>query len=199
VKIKGQIAKAAYLFEITETGFFVLSPDEAILVTSTDGERLWTVAVSVKENDPYGLYGFPNGAAEFQQLVKSARLEVSSGADAEVLAFLFFTTVKDPHSQTVASRSQKLRHMVEDYYLSKLPEPKAESQSSAWWRSFSAAKLTNQLGLKSSGTSNGYTASIAHVRSEGGKPLQLAALDLKINRNGTCEVTGTRIIYSPPK
>ena len=34
LSIKGQIAKAAYFFEVTETGYFILSPDEAVYVSS---------------------------------------------------------------------------------------------------------------------------------------------------------------------
>lgn len=198
-KIKGQIAKAAYFFEITESGYFVLSPDDAVYVTTNDGKHLWTVAVPVKGELAYGLYGFPDGEAEFCRLVASARLEVGSEADAETAALLFFTAVKDPRGQTVVFQPKQLRRRVEDYFMSKLPEPKAESRSLAWWRGFAAAKPTAQLGLKSARTSDGYTASVTHIRSVDGKYLQLARLELKVSSAGACHATGTKIVYRPPE
>ena len=55
MKVKGEIAKAAYFFEVTETGYLVLSPDEAVYVSATDGKRSWVVAVPKKVGSAYGL------------------------------------------------------------------------------------------------------------------------------------------------
>jgi hypothetical protein len=147
VKVRGQIAKAAYFFEITESGYFVLSPDEAVYVNSVDGERIWTVAVSMKDEPAYGLYGFPDGDTEFRKLVTSARLDVRSEVDAETAALLFFTTVKDPRGKTIVFHPKQLSRKAEDFFASKLPERKARSRSLAWWRGFAAVKATDQLGV----------------------------------------------------
>jgi hypothetical protein len=197
VKIKGQIAKAAYFFEVTESGYFVLSPEEAVYVSTADGERLWTVAVPLKGDASYGLYGFPEGETGFRGLVSSARLDVRSEADAEAAALLFFTTVKDPREQTVIFKSRQLKHKVENFFLAKLPEPKADSRSLAWWREFTAAKLSDKLGVKSARTTSGYAVSVTHIRSEDNMRLELARLDLRVSSAGACEVTGTALIYRP--
>jgi hypothetical protein len=195
VKIKGQIAKAAYFFEVTESGYFVLSPEEAVLVSTTDGERLWTVAVGVKDEAAYALYGFPDGDAEFRRLVGASRLEVRSENDAETAALLFFTTTRDPRVQTVVFHSRQLKHKIENYFLSKLPEPKADSRSSVWWRGFAAAKLSDHLGVRSARTTGGYAVSITHIRSEDGKQPQVLALRLSVSNAGYCETTGTTVVY----
>jgi hypothetical protein len=197
VKIKGQIAKAAYFFEITENGYFVLSPDEAVYVNSADGERVWAVAVAMKEGLAYGLYGFPDGDTEFHRLVSSARLDVRSEADAETAALLFFMTVKDPRAQTVVFQAKQLSRKVEDFFTSKLSEAKAQSRSLAWWRGFAAVKATDQLGVKSSRTNDRYTASLTYVRSEDGEHLQLAKMELRVSNAGVCEIAGTKVIYRP--
>jgi hypothetical protein len=197
VKIKGQIAKAAYFFMITEEGYFVLSPDEAVLVNSTDGKRLWTVAVAVKDGAPYGLHGFSDGEAEFARLVNGARLQVRSDTEAEVAALLFFTTVKDPQSHTIVFRSSELRHKIEDYFLSKMPEQKAESRATTWWRGFTAAKLAGQIGVRSAETSDGYVVSITLIRAENSDRLKLARLRLRVNATGAPEALDTAVVYGP--
>ena len=194
VKIKGKIAKAAYFFTVTESGYFVLSPDEAVIVSTTDGERLWSVAVQLNDEAAYGLSGFPDAELEFRRLVGGARLVVRSEVDAETVALLFFTTVKDPREQTVIFRPRQLKHKVEDYFTSKLPEPKADSQSSMWWRGFVAAKLSDQLGVKSTRTSSGFGVSITHIQSDGNR-LGLGVLNLKVNSAGSCESAGTTSLY----
>jgi hypothetical protein len=197
VKVRGQIAKAAYFFEIAESGYFVLSPDEAVYVNSADGERIWTVAVPVKDEPAYGLYGFPDGDVEFRKLVTSARLDIRSEADAETAALLFFMTVKDPRGQTIVFQPKQLSRKAEDFFASKLPEAKAQSRSLAWWRGFAAIKATDQLGVKSTRTNNGYTASVAHLRSEDGEHLQLAKMELRVSNAGICEMVSTKAIYRP--
>lgn len=195
VKVKGQIAKAVYFFEITESGYFVLSPDEAVYVSSADGERIWTVAIPRKDESAYGLYGFSDGEAEFRRLVSNARLDVRSEADAETAALLFFNTVKDPRAQTFVFHARQLRHKVEDYFTSKLPEAKAESQASAWWRGFAAAKSTCQLGVKSTRTNDGYSASVTFLRSEDGGKLELARMELTVSNAGVCDLAGTKVVH----
>jgi hypothetical protein len=197
VKVKGQIAKAAYFYEVTENGYFVLSPDEAVYVNSADGERMWMVAVPIGEEPPYGLYGFPDGAAEFCRLVRSARLDIRADADAETAALLFFTTVKDPRRQNIVFGAMQLRHRIEDYWTSRLPETKAESRSSAWWRGFGATKSGSQLGVKVTRAGDGYDASVTFISSDGGKYPQLTSLAVRVSGIGACDVVGTKVVYRP--
>lgn len=197
VKIKGKIAKAAYFYEVTENGYFVLSPDEAVYVNSADGERIWTVAVPVRDEPPYGLYGFPDGAAEFCRLVRSTRLDVHTEADAETAALLFFTTVKDPRQQSVVFGAMQVRHRVEDYWMSKLPEAKAEARSSAWWRGFGATRSGTQLGVKATRAGDGYNASITYISSDDGRHPQLSSMEVRISGIGACDVVSTKVIYRP--
>lgn len=198
VKIKGQIAKAAYFFEVTENGYFVLSPEEAVQVSTMDGSRFWTVAVPKREDAAFGLYGFPDGESEFRRLVSDARLNVRSQSDAEAAALLFFTAVKDPRGQMIVFHSRQLKHRVENYFLAKLSEPNADSRSLAWWRGFAAAKLSDQLGLKSVPTGGGYTVSVTHTRSADGEHLELVSLVVTVSGVGACEVKNSRAIYRSP-
>ena len=65
LKIKGKIAKFAYFYEVTESGYEIVSPDEVLVHSSTDGTRKWFVAVSRQSGTTYGLFGFEKAAEGF--------------------------------------------------------------------------------------------------------------------------------------
>jgi len=194
VKIKGRIAKAAYFFEVTESGYFVLSPEESVHIATVDGERSWVVAVPTGPGSAYGLYGFPNGENEFLRLAEGARLDIRSETDAEADALLFFTTVKDPRQLTVVFRSRDLKRRVEDYYSSRLPEPKAENQAASWWRGFLTAKLGDRLGVKSNAAGDGFEVTLSHIRADKNR-LGLAISNLRVSKAGACEVIRTSFLH----
>lgn len=194
IKIKGRIAKAAYFFEVTESGYFVLSPKESVHVSTVDGERFWVVAVATSAGSVYGLHGFSNGEAEFRRLMAEARLSVRSEADAEADALLCFATIKDPRQQTLVFRSRDLRRKVEDYFASRLQEQKADNQVNGWWRGFLEAKLGGRLGVRSHRVGDGYEVAISHTRADNNR-IGLAVSNLRVSRTGACDVIGTSQMY----
>ena len=111
-KVKGHFAKAVYFFEVTEDGYFILSPEEVVHVGSFDGYSRWTVAVARSDGEVIGLYGFSDPELGYQQLVRHSRLSVRSEADAESAALLFYTTVRDPTGRTTTFSSWQLWHLL---------------------------------------------------------------------------------------
>jgi hypothetical protein len=75
---------------------FIVSPSEAVFVTSEDGHVVRIVAVSTKSGESYLLAGFKNAALEFNRLVRDAVLRISSNNDAQQYARFYFTVVADP-------------------------------------------------------------------------------------------------------
>jgi len=196
VKVKGNIAKAAYFFEVTETGYFVLSPDEAVYVDTMDGRRYWVVAVSKKVGEAHGLYGFPRAAAEFRTLASDSHLAVQSEADAKATALLFCETVKDPRGLMLVFHSRQLKRRVEDFFLSKLPESKAERRSRTWWRGLTTRKRAPKLGVAVTTSGEDYTVTVPLIRSHDGETLQLLVLALTVRSTGACTETGAKVLYA---
>jgi len=197
IKVKGRIAKAAFFFEVTETGYFVLSPDEAVHIISNDGQRAWVVAVQARDGTAYGLNGFANAETEFGMLIRGAGLDVRVEADAEAAALLFYMMVRDPRGQSLVFSSRELKRKAEEFFGARLPDAKADSQTSDWWRGFVKAKLGSQIGLKSIKTSTGFDVFITSIRTED-KSLELVKIGLRVNREGLCEPIGTTRIYRRP-
>ncbi len=90
IKVKGHIRKAAYFFEITETGFEIVSPDEVLFHSSVDGERRWVVAVETESGRAYPLLGFPDAVREFNALATRANVRIASEMDARRFSTLYF-------------------------------------------------------------------------------------------------------------
>ena len=78
VKIRGRVHKAVLMYEITETGYEVRSPDEAVLHSSVDGAGHWYVAIDPSSQRIYGLDGFPDAPKEFNRLATDAGIQLRS-------------------------------------------------------------------------------------------------------------------------
>jgi hypothetical protein len=65
VKVRGQIHKAAFFFEVTDTGYEIRSSEEAIFHSSVDGVGRWYVAVDALSGSLYGLDGFDEPQKDF--------------------------------------------------------------------------------------------------------------------------------------
>jgi hypothetical protein len=52
-KPKGQIEKAAYFYELSDEGYYVLSPSEAVYVDAADGHVVRLIAISTRSGEAY--------------------------------------------------------------------------------------------------------------------------------------------------
>ncbi len=195
--VTGRIAKAALFFEVRGDGSFVLSPDEAVTIVTSHGSRKWAVAVARDNGEVFGLYGLPDPELSFQQLTQHSRLSISSEADAERAAFLFFKTVKNLDGETLVYTSMQLRHRVERHYHHKNPKRRSRSLAAKWWRRFQKHPLTVPLGVRAAQSDSGqeFVVSLAYTEAVNYESIALAVLWLKVSASGHCEVIGRDITF----
>jgi hypothetical protein len=195
VKPQGKIAKAAYFYEVSSEGYFVLSPSEAVYVNSEDGHMVRLVAVSTISGEAYLLSGFSNATSELNRLVKDASLRISSTKDAEMYARFWFTVLTDPSSSRLIYGSRQLKHKIEDYFFSNYPEEKAQRSWEEWWQGFSSIKLNVPFDALASKNTLGYETTLAAINSS---PKRIPLLDewtLQISADGLCQTKSVRTIY----
>lgn len=198
-KLKGQIEKAAYFYELSDEGYFVISPDEAVYVQSEDGHLVRLVAVSTRSGEAYLLFGFKKAALEFNRLAKDAALRVSSTKDAEQYARLYFTVVADLSAARLMLNSRQLKHSIEDYFFSNYDEKKAEGLFKQWWLGFSSERLPFQFDASTSSNSLGYETTLAAVSGSTKRTPLLDLWILQIASDGPCEVKTIRTVYPSTK
>jgi hypothetical protein len=194
-KPRGKIAKAAYFYEVSGEGYFVLSPDEALYVDSADGHLVRLVAVSASTGEAYLLSGFKNADFEFNRLARDASLSIESSKDAEMYARLYFTAVADPSGERLIYGSRPLKHKIEDYFFSSYPEKEAERLSKQWWSGFDSRKSNVLFASLASKNSFGYETTLAVMSSS---PNRIPVLDLwtlQISTDGPCQTKSIRAIY----
>jgi hypothetical protein len=147
-KILGKVRKTAWFFEVTETGFEILSPDEAVLHRSTDGARRWLVVLNPISGKLFGLYGFEDAATSFNQLVVDAGVQIKSEEAATGWATLYLQTVIGGDLGSVLSNATDLKRGIEDlvdaYRLSRPHSPSAAS----WLNQVQRAGATPVLGIQ---------------------------------------------------
>ena len=194
-KTKGKIAKAAYFFEVSTEGAFVLSPNEAVYIISEDGHLLRLVAISARSGEAYLLSGFSDAASEFNRMVTDTSLRISSTKDAEMYAGFWFTATTDPSSNRVIYNERQLKHKVEDYFFYNYPEDKAGHLYNKWWLGFSSAHLNPPFDRVATKSDLGYETPVAAMSSLAAKMPLLELWTLKISPNGICEMKNIRTIY----
>lgn len=195
IKQVGKIQKAAYFYEVSTDGYFVLSPNEAIYVDSADGHLIWLVAVSVATGEPYRLFGFKNANNEFNRLAKHANIVIRDAQHAELYALTFLAAVEDPHADRIVSSSRGLRHKVEDYFFSNYADKMAERFYKRWWSGFSRTGSKVLFEPIASADPGGYEVIVPTISGSAEKKPQFKHRFLHISSTGLCEVKKTRIIY----
>jgi len=195
IKPQGKIIKAAYFFEVSSEGYFVLSPSEAVYVDSEGGHLVQLVAVSTRSGQAYLLSGFKNAARDFDRLVRDASLRISSTKDAETYARFCFMVINDPTSSRLMYGQRQLKHRVEDYFFSNYAEKKAEHSYNKWWSGFSSAQLKVPFDTLVVESALGYETAVAAINSSPYRIPQLEVWTLQISRDGICKTKNTRTLY----
>ena len=194
-KPKRQIEKAAYFYEVSDEGYFVLSPSEAVYVDAADGHMVRLVAVSTKSGEAYLLSGFENAAQEFNRLAKDAKLMITTSQDAEMLGRFYFTAVADPSGERLMTSSRKLKHGVEDYFFSNYSEVRAKHLYDKWWSGFSALRMKLSLDVLASKNSQGYETTLPEISGSENRIPLLDIRTLQIAPDGVCELKSIRTVY----
>lgn len=195
VKTAGKIAKAVYFFEMSETGYFVLSPEEAIYVISNDGELKWLVAISTTTGQPYTLYGFKDAESEFNKLVQDANLSITNRSDAESFAYFYFTLIRDLYGNYRVYDLRSLKYKVESSFLAHHSNIKAKRLYKTWMSGFLHNKLNTNLGVTAIKIFDDYFVSMKYLNKPISKIPQLMLVNLKINHKGICIIKQNETIY----
>ena len=147
----------------------------------------------------FGFYGLPDPEQSLQQLARHSQLAIRSEADAEWATLLFYKMSRDIDADRVVHTSRQLLREVEDYYYFWLPEPKARSLASKWWRRFKKHPISVPvpLGVRATRSECGqeYAVSVTYVEATKNKSILLAALRVKVSATGHCEVISRDIIF----
>lgn len=195
IKTVGKIAKAVYFFEMSETGYFVLSPEEAINVISNDGELKWLVAISTITGQSYTLYGFKDAELEFNKLVHATNLLITNRSDAEGFANLYFILVKDLYSNYRIYDLRSLKYKVESSFLSYYSTTKAKRLYKTWISTFVQNKLDTNLGIMVVKIFDDYFVSMKYLNKPASKIPQLMLVNLKISHKGICIIKQNEVVY----
>jgi hypothetical protein len=195
IKVIGKIQKAAYFYEITPDGYFVISPTEALHVNSSHGRQFQLVAVSSRTGHAYLLWQSENAAAEFNKLIKDADVRVGRAVDAKLFTTFYFTLVADPLADSLIFSSWQLKLKVESYFFSDYEEARADRLFHKWWAGFMSAKLHFEFDPPASENALGYETKVAAISGSTERIPRLNEWTIQILFDGSCEVKKNRTMF----
>lgn len=184
-KIRGEVHKAARFFEVTETGYEIVSPDEAVFHSSVDGAGRWLVAVSSKSNRVYGLVGFEDALKSFNMLTQDSNVVVVTEPSARSWAFFFLKAVIAGRNGFWLSGPFDLRRAVEDVLEGHAQSAAHPITASQWMRNLQSHKVRPVVGMVIHRLEDGYEVSADSVSSTGGLMPVLKETNFEILPNGT--------------
>jgi hypothetical protein len=148
MKVSGQIHKAAFLFEVTETGYEIRSPDEAVFHSAVDGFGRWYVAVATLSGDVYGLGGFDNAEKDFNRLASDAKVFLASDEGTRNWAVFYLTVVAEKSLGVFLVRPKDLQRQIEDIgegYSSSRKQPFAPRR---WLQDLEKSGVDPHIGMQ---------------------------------------------------
>jgi hypothetical protein len=194
IKSVGRIAKAAYFYEVSNEGSFVLSPNEAVDVISDHGRQIRLVAVSTMTGQTYLLSGFKDAATEFNRLAKDANVKIDTAQDAKLYAIFYYTITADPLGQRLMFSQLQFKHNVEDYFFGDYPKKTAAQLYRKWWSSFSSRSRSTSFDASPTQNHHGFQATLTVFSSSVQKIPQLDLWTLQISPDGLCQIGSIRKI-----
>jgi hypothetical protein len=207
VRTKYLAALPAYIYRITEDGWFVIpesnrAPNDHPLVWSgsADGHREWIVAVSRDSGEAYGLYGFDESEKGFNALIRSTEIEVCTGCESDLaedkdIALLYYRCTMDPDGGRLIQSGLDLKQRLERYAYSKYTDTKASTLSTNWWQAFVAAGGLRRIGIRSRRSGPDAEASVSFFQASLERNAMLRILTFRIRANGECELLKDEVAF----
>lgn len=190
-RVVGDIHKGAYIYEVYNTGFFVLSPNEVVSIDST-GERKLLIAISSVTSKVYPLFGCPNAEQNFSELIKDVKVLINSTFEAESFALLHYTFVDDPERQRLIINFRQFKHEVENRFFDYFPPKEANKHYIAYRRYEKAFRF----GTFAKKQSNGYLASVTYFKGEAKGEITLKKININILVNGEYNIENTDVLLT---
>jgi hypothetical protein len=188
--VRGKIRKAAYFFEVTETGFEIVSPEEVLFHSSVDGQTMWIAAVDTESGRVFPLLGYPDASATFNELIKVASVRITDETAAARLAILFFaSTLGSQFGEPYHNRAQ-LRYQVEEALA-------GQKFSVERWLRSAPKKL--HFGFEFRKRDSGYVGISEMLKRERDKPPSIQRVSFTIEADGTVTTPSVTTIYAPGK
>jgi hypothetical protein len=196
--IRGRIGYPAYLYAVTTTGAFIISPDEDVYVTSNSYDPKRIVAVSVESGKTFTLSGFPDAETGFADLIREMGVQIRDNHDAEMLARLYYSLVRDPENSNYLENALTLKHRVEDYYAGQGAGTNADLATRLWWNGFRALKRKHELGVQAAAADGSFLVTVAFLGYSSHVPI-VNQLVLHISPLGEIKAETDRRIYPSTK
>ena len=193
-KIVGKISKAAYIFEVRTTGYFILSPSEVVYISSVPSEPYWLAAISTQNGQIFPLLGCKDAESSFRDLIALSKIKVNSVFEAETFTLLRYQLIEDSALNRFIHNPRQLKHEIEDYFFDKLSEKQAAEKFQAWWRGFEKTSISSELGLKSKKENESYSTSLTWLSANKGVP-ELRQRSLEIFKDGVYQEQNSKVIF----
>jgi hypothetical protein len=190
MKIKGQLRKAAFFFEITETGFEVVSPDEVLFHSSVDGERRWIAAVDTEGGRAYPLLGFPDAVPEFNALARRANVRISNDTDAQRFSTLYFASALGPTFGQSFRSAADLRCQVAESLGGD------ERRTEQWMRGVRTG-LTYGFDIRRQ--DSGYLITTTTLKLYADRPAAVQRVTFTIQPAGSATLPSSSTVYAPAR
>ena len=192
VKIVGQIRKAVMLFEISDTGYEIISDREVLYHSTTHGKNNWIVGIDVSTEESYGLFGFDKANENFNELVGKARIRIHSSEEARAWGYAFVQLVLGPSRGRPLGRRRDLQRFIEDAF---------DSGHTSKWRAGSADEWLGRLkGIQVEPTvesiAEDFELSLTFLTSPSDGP-NAQRLTLRIKPNGQILILASAQMYPP--
>jgi len=192
-RVLGDIHKGVYIYEVYNTGFFVLSPNEVVSIDSTR-ERKLLIAVSSVTSKVYPLYGCPNAEQNFSELIKNVNVLINSTFEAESFVLLHYTLVDDPERQRWIINFRQFKHEVENHFFDYFPPKEANIRYTAWINKNRRYENAFQFGTFAKKQSNGYLASVTYFTGEAKGEITLKKENIFILVNGEYNIKNIDVL-----
>jgi hypothetical protein len=196
-KVRGQIHKAAFLFEVTETGYEIRSPEEAIFHSSVDGTGRWYVAVDALSGGLYGLGGFDQAEQDFNRLASDAKIFLASEETVRNWATFYLTVVVGKSLGVFITRQADLERQVEDIaeaYNSSRKQPFAPRR---WLQDLEKSGIRPHVGVRVCPENGGFQVQVDTVATSGDRMPVLQRLRFDVSSRGI--ITGRSLAKLFPR
>ncbi|MCE3006580.1 MAG: hypothetical protein ACK6DZ_24015 [Acidobacteriota bacterium] len=196
MKIAGKIRKAAQFYRVTETGYEVVPPTRAVLHTSTDGQRIWQVAIDPVAGTVVGLGGFGSeGRESFNELAILARVRIDTEDTALNWAVLYVQTALQEKAGTLVTSAVDLRRRVEDVVEAYRLSRKRPISAKQWMDDLAKSKATPVYGMKAMREADGFRVLGDSLAATEAHEPQLVRLSFLIAGDGRVTDTSMKPLF----
>ena len=183
-KIPGDIKRATRIYEVTDVGWEIVSPSEAVRHSST-APATWVVVVGMDEGPLFGLRGFSKAEVNFNALALFSKIALGSEAEASRWAEIYGSLVLSEEYGALVTSSRDLRRQVEDMEDGYRASRKVPFSAAQWLRGSQVAKIG--YGLHVAVDQHGYVVTFPMLaQSDDGKHIPvLREIQTALAQNGT--------------